>query len=96
MTNQNKENTHICIAGAGGFIGGFICRYFKDKGFTKIRGVDKKPLPDWYQRVPGVECLCLDLSLEKNCRRADVPGIFIPLRPASTTPNSRKIPKSRL
>jgi len=64
------KDTAILVAGAGGFIGGSLCRYFKDKGFTMIRGVDKKPLPDWYQRVPGVECLCLDLSLEKNCRRA--------------------------
>ncbi len=31
--------------------------------------MDKKPLPDWYQRVPGVECLCLDVSQEENCRR---------------------------
>ena len=31
--------------------------------------MDKKPLPEWYQRVPGVECLCLDLSHEENCRR---------------------------
>jgi nucleoside-diphosphate-sugar epimerase len=60
----------ILVTGAGGFIGGSLCRYFKDKGFTKIRGVDKKPLPDWYQRIPGVECLCLDLSQEKNCRLA--------------------------
>jgi len=60
----------IVIAGAGGFIGGSLARYFHDKGFTRIRAIDKKPLGDWYQRVPGVECLCLDLSLEKNCRRA--------------------------
>jgi nucleoside-diphosphate-sugar epimerase len=31
--------------------------------------VDKKPLPQWYQRLPGVENLCLDLSEEANCRR---------------------------
>lgn len=70
MANQNRRNAHICIAGAGGFIGGSLCRYFKDKGFVNIKGVDKKPLPDWYQRVPGVECLSLDLSQEQNCRRA--------------------------
>jgi GDP-D-mannose 3',5'-epimerase len=63
-------NIQIVIAGAGGFIGGNLARYFRDKGFTKIRAIDKKPLPEWYQRVPGVESLCLDLSIERNCRRA--------------------------
>jgi len=62
--------TRILVAGAGGFIGGSLVRYFKDKGFANIRAVDKKPLSDWYQKTPGVECLCLDLSHEKNCRRA--------------------------
>ncbi len=60
----------IVIAGAGGFIAGSLVRYFHDRGFTRIRAVDKKPLPDWYQRTPGVECLCLDVSREENCRRA--------------------------
>jgi len=65
-----KKDERIVIGGAGGFIGGALARYFADKGFTNIRGVDKKPLPDWYQRVPGVECLTLDLSDDKNCERA--------------------------
>jgi len=50
----------IVIGGAGGFIGGSLARYFHDQGFTRIRAIDKKPLPDWYQRVPGVESLCMD------------------------------------
>jgi nucleoside-diphosphate-sugar epimerase len=65
-----EKNDLILICGAGGFIGGNLARYFHDKGFTRIRAVDKKPLSEWYQRVPGVECLCLDLSYEENCRRA--------------------------
>ena len=32
--------------------------------------MDKKPLPLWYQRTPGVESLCLDVSDEANCKRA--------------------------
>ena len=59
----------IVIAGAGGFIGGALARYLSEKGFTHIRAADKKPLYEWYQRVPGVECLHLDLSVEDNCRR---------------------------
>jgi nucleoside-diphosphate-sugar epimerase len=65
-----KKDDLIVIGGAGGFIAGSLARYFHDQGFTRIRAIDKKPLPEWYQRVPGVECLCLDLSNEKNCRRA--------------------------
>ena len=60
----------IVVTGAGGFIGGNLVRYFRERGFTRLRAVDKKPLPDWYQRTPGVECLCLDLADDQNCRRA--------------------------
>ena len=65
-----KKGDLIVITGAGGFIAGNLARYFKKKGFTRIRAVDKKPLREWYLRVPGAENLCLDLSLEENCRRA--------------------------
>src|SRR5262250_766857 len=65
-----KKDDLIVIGGGGGFIGGALARYFRGKKFTNIRAVDKKPLPEWYQRVPGTECLCLDLSQEDNCQRA--------------------------
>lgn len=65
-----KRDDRIVIAGGGGFIGGALARYFREKKFTNLLAVDKKPLPDWYQRVPGVESLCLDLSQENNCLRA--------------------------
>jgi GDP-D-mannose 3',5'-epimerase len=64
------KNDLIVVTGAGGFIAGALVRYFADKGFTRIRAIDKKPLPHWYQRTPGVESLCLDLSQEKACRLA--------------------------
>jgi nucleoside-diphosphate-sugar epimerase len=60
----------IVITGAGGFIGGWLARYYHDLGFKRIRAVDKKPLANWYQRVPGVECLSLDVSDPSNCARA--------------------------
>src|SRR5580658_10456299 len=60
----------IVIAGAGGFIAGALTRYFHDLGYTRIRAVDRKPLPEWYQRVPGVECLSLDLSEKYNAIQA--------------------------
>jgi len=65
----NKDDL-IVLAGAGGFIAGALARYFHDQGFTRIRAVDKKPLPEWYQQVPGVECLCMDLKYVDNCKRA--------------------------
>ncbi len=61
-----KKDDLILVAGAGGFIGGSLVRYFHDQGFTQIRAVDKKPLPRWYQRVAGVESLCMDLSEKDN------------------------------
>jgi GDP-D-mannose 3',5'-epimerase len=65
-----NKNDLIVIGGAGGFIGGSLVRYFHDQSFTRIRAVDKKPLPDWYQLVPGVESLCMDLSEKENAVRA--------------------------
>jgi nucleoside-diphosphate-sugar epimerase len=65
-----KQDDLIVITGAGGFIAGALTRYFHDRGFTRIRAIDKKPLPEWYQRVPGVESLCMDLSERDNCVRA--------------------------
>jgi nucleoside-diphosphate-sugar epimerase len=65
-----RKEDRIVIGGAGGFIGGALTQYFQDRGFTRIRAIDRKPLPDWYRRVPGVESLCLDLSEEVNCRKA--------------------------
>jgi len=65
-----KKDNLIVIGGAGGFIAGALARHFHDQGFTRIRAIDKKPLSEWYQRVPGVESLCLDLSDRESCIRA--------------------------
>ncbi len=70
IQRDTQPNDLIVIAGAGGFIGGSLVRYFHELGFSRIRAVDKKPLPDWYQRTPGVENLCQDLSDPDNCTTA--------------------------
>jgi GDP-D-mannose 3',5'-epimerase len=70
IEDLRRPDDLILVAGAGGFIGGSLVRYLRDKGFRRIRAVDKKPLNDWYQRTPGAENICLDLSREENCRRA--------------------------
>ncbi|MCS7034989.1 MAG: NAD-dependent epimerase/dehydratase family protein, partial [Phycisphaerae bacterium] len=67
IPNRCGKDDLILITGAGGFIGGALTRYFSQLGFRRIRAVDRKPLPQWYQRVPGVESLCADLSREENC-----------------------------
>jgi nucleoside-diphosphate-sugar epimerase len=64
-----KKDDLIVIAGAGGFIAGNLALHFKQRGFTNIRAVDKKPLYEWYLHVPGVQNLSLDVSNEDNCRR---------------------------
>lgn len=70
MNRAPAANALIVVAGAGGFIGGALVRYFHERGLRRIRAVDRKPLAEWFQRLPEVECLCLDLSLEADCRRA--------------------------
>jgi GDP-D-mannose 3', 5'-epimerase len=65
-----KKEDLIVITGAGGFIAGALTRYFYDLGYTNIRAIDKKPLPEWYQRMPGVESLSMDLSEKENAIRA--------------------------
>jgi GDP-D-mannose 3',5'-epimerase len=64
---MNKDDL-IVITGAGGFIAGALTRYFKNKGFTRIRAVDIKPVNQWYQTVEGVESVpdC-DLKIKENC-----------------------------
>ena len=64
-----KKDDLIVITGGGGFIAGNLALYFRKKGFSNIRAVDKKPLADWYLRVPGVESVCRDVSVEENCHR---------------------------
>jgi GDP-D-mannose 3', 5'-epimerase len=64
-----KKDDLIVITGGGGFIAGNLAKYFRSKGFTRIRAVDKKPLYEWYLQVPGVENICLDVSHEDNCHR---------------------------
>jgi GDP-D-mannose 3',5'-epimerase len=68
-TTLNKDDL-IVVTGAGGFIAGSLVKYFHNSGFTRIRAIDKKPLPKWYQVIPGVESISMDLSERENCRRA--------------------------
>jgi GDP-D-mannose 3', 5'-epimerase len=57
----------VVVTGAGGFIGGALISSLRTRGFQRIRGVDVKPLDQWYQRFDDVENLSLDLNLRENC-----------------------------
>jgi nucleoside-diphosphate-sugar epimerase len=70
IEDLRKKDDLIVVTGAGGFIAGSLVRYFRDKGFTRIRAIDKKPLDQWYRRTPGVEDLVLDVSYRDNCVKA--------------------------
>jgi GDP-D-mannose 3',5'-epimerase len=60
----------VVVAGAGGFIGGNLISTLRTQGHKRIRGVDIKPLEEWYQHFDDVENLSLDLNLRENCEIA--------------------------
>ena len=73
MSNKIESpdtSSPILIAGAGGFIGGWLVRSLRDQGFSNIRAVDLKPLTEWYQVFDDVENYSADLQLLESCRTA--------------------------
>lgn len=67
---ETTKDSLIVVTGAGGFIGGNLVKYFRDKGFTRLRAIDKKPFEEWYLKVPGSEMLQLDCTSPEACARA--------------------------
>ena len=65
-----SKNDLVVVTGAGGFIGGHLVRVLQQRGHTKLRAVDVKPLNEWYQKTPGVENQVGDLALLEPCRAA--------------------------
>jgi len=61
---------HVVVTGAGGFIGGHLVAEFRRLGYQRIRGVDVKPIEEWYQHFADVENLSLDLNVRDNCETA--------------------------
>ncbi len=60
----------VLVAGAGGFIGGHIVAELIQRGFTRIRAVDMKPVPEWFQVHPAAASLQLDLAEWPACQTA--------------------------
>jgi nucleoside-diphosphate-sugar epimerase len=74
MDKEIARTDPILIAGAGGFIGGWLVRYLQENGYDNLRAVDIKPFDDWYQLLPGVDNRVADLRSLDVCRDA-VAGI---------------------
>lgn len=63
------DKQRLLVAGAGGFIGGYMTRKLLQDGHS-VRAVDIKPLDHWYQRFTDAENVCLDLRDKSNCYQA--------------------------
>ncbi len=63
-------NDLIVICGGGGFIGGHLVADLRRQGYSNLRSVDLKPFAEWYQTVPGVENVQLDLQEKDACETA--------------------------
>jgi nucleoside-diphosphate-sugar epimerase len=70
MEGTISHGDPVLVAGAGGFIGGWLVRHLQENGFTQLRAVDNKPLSEWYQELPGADNRVSDLRLLDACREA--------------------------
>lgn len=59
----------ILVAGAGGFIGGWLVSDLLKKGHTNIVAVDVKEMSGWYQTFSEATNLVLDLKESQNCHK---------------------------
>ena len=66
---MNKSDK-VLVAGAGGFIGGWLVRDLLSKGFTDIVAVDVKDFTNWYQIFNESTNHVLDLRDSQNCFKA--------------------------
>jgi nucleoside-diphosphate-sugar epimerase len=66
------EKQRILVAGAGGFIGGWLVKSLIEKGYSNIRAIDIKPINEWYQVFGEVENICKDLSIQENAHLATI------------------------
>jgi len=77
VVNEIKSDELIVVAGAGGFIGGWLVHRLLDLGFERVRAVDLKPINEWYQVFPDAENLVLDLREIPACRTACLQAAYV-------------------
>lgn len=57
----------MLVAGAGGFIGGWLVRDLLNRGFTNILAVDSKEISEWHQVFEKIENRVADLQDSHIC-----------------------------
>jgi nucleoside-diphosphate-sugar epimerase len=62
-----NHSDKVLVAGAGGFIGGWLVNDLLKSGFTNVIAVDIKNTTDWYQVFDQCTNRVLDLRLTQNC-----------------------------
>ena len=72
----------IVVAGGGGFIGGHLVARLREQGCEQIRGVDVKPLDQWYQVFDDVDNIEADLKLRDDCPYGTSFSEMVPGSPA--------------
>jgi nucleoside-diphosphate-sugar epimerase len=65
-----ETSDNILVAGAGGFIGGWLVRDLINKGHKNIIAADIKPMSDWYQVFESADNRVTDLREFGNCFEA--------------------------
>jgi GDP-D-mannose 3',5'-epimerase len=68
-TKAASRSERVLVTGAGGFIGGWLARALIERG-KRVRCVDIKPLPEWYQVHPDADNVVADLRGREACRAA--------------------------
>jgi GDP-D-mannose 3',5'-epimerase len=78
MDSTIARTEPILVAGAGGFIGGWLVRYLQEGGYENLRAVDIKPFDEWYQLFPDADNRVSDLRSLDACREAvnDVAHVY--------------------
>lgn len=71
------SNGKVLVTGAGGFIGGHLVQYLKNKGVSGIVAVDKKPFTEWYQVHDYSENKVLDLQYLDACEESVKDGVEV-------------------